>query len=73
MTKIKVKFAFQDWVKASSGESVYESQYDLTMTSFHGGTVFNGEIELSVGEDQNLAEAIKEGFNPVLSIYEIQS
>jgi hypothetical protein len=61
---MKIKLVFDDWRNKKS-ESVYSTNYQLSLGNFHSGTVFEGEIHLDWGSEEELKEAIRKGFVPV--------
>jgi len=67
--KIKLFLVFDDWRKLSTGQSIYGSQEDidneLSLGIFHSGTTFNAEIEVDIGHDKTIAEALALGIVPV--------
>jgi len=62
---MKIKLVFEDWQK--NGESVYSTAngIDLTLGDFHSGTTFNGEIELTKDQEEELNDAMAKGYYPV--------
>ena len=62
---MKIKLVFQDWRK--EGKSVYATPegINLAMGAFHGGSTFDGEINLGNWEEKELRKAIEEGYQPV--------
>ncbi len=67
---MKIKLVFEDWRK--DGKSIYNTEegVKLSMGDFHSGTMFDGEINLSPEEEQELKEAIKEKHYPSFLIVE---
>lgn len=61
---MKVRLVFDDWRNAFH-ESVYQSDPDLSMRSFHSGTTFSADIELPEDEAEELKMAMDLGFVPV--------
>ena len=61
---MKIKLVFLDWQKG--GESIYSTDegVELSMGLFHSGTTFEGSIVLDPEDAQELAEAIKQGYQP---------
>jgi len=65
---MKIKLIFHDWVK--NGESIYNTQdgIELSLSDFHSGTVFHGEIHLDKEHQLRFFEAIKTGCYPAFYI-----
>jgi hypothetical protein len=66
---MKVSLVFQDW-KDQSGQSIYISPIgnELSMGVFHSGSTFSADIRLGEDDSQALAEALKNGFQPVFYV-----
>ena len=62
---MKIKLVFDDWQK--KGISVYctTDGVELSFGNFHSGTTFDGEIELTKEDEEELSEAIKKGYQPI--------
>jgi len=56
---MKIKLVFEDWKK--NGKSIYNTEdgIELSIGDFHSGTTFNGEINLSPDNEEELKQAIK--------------
>lgn len=61
---MKIRLVFDDWKKDLKSLSGTEEGTDLSMGVFHGGTVFEAEIDLDIHEEQELAKAMEEGYVP---------
>ena len=61
---MRIKLVFLDWQK--DGKSVYatEKGIELSMGQFHSGTTFLGDISVDPMEAKELADAIKQGYQP---------
>ena len=61
---MKVNLVFHDWLHF--GESIYETEkgIELTLSEFHHGTIFEGEINLDPEHEARLRKSFAEGFNP---------
>ena len=66
---MRVKLVFHDWIDKDQ-KSVYSTEegIELTMGSFHHGTVFEGQLYLKPGDDQELKEAVEAGYTPVFYV-----
>ncbi len=66
---MKVKLVFFDWHNRM-GESIYHTPIgvELSLGSFHSGTIFDAEIQLNGDEHQDLTDALNEGFIPVFYV-----
>ena len=60
---MKAKLIFKDWRK--NGKSMYLACPELSLGSFHSGTTFNIEIKLSQEEQDEIINAIKDGYEPI--------
>jgi len=62
---MKIDLVFDDWRKV--GKSVYctEAGVELSMGSFHSGTMFSGTIDLEETDAHELREALEKGYQPV--------
>jgi len=66
---MKIKLIFNDW-QNQEYDSIYNTEegISLSMTDFHAGTTFNGEIIIDSEQEKFLKEAINEGYRPVFFI-----
>jgi hypothetical protein len=64
---VKVELVFDDW-RDKSGRSVYGTNYELSLSDFHSGTIFQGEIDLDEESERKLTQALEQGFVPVFYI-----
>ena len=66
---MKIKLAFHDWIK--DGKSVYNSEQgiQLSMGDFHSGTVFDGEINLSSDNEEEILRSIQSNVYPVFYMF----
>jgi hypothetical protein len=66
-----LNFVFDDW-RNDKGESVYSTEkgVELSLGSFHSGTVFVGDIYLQHDNEQDLRQALAEGYHPVFTIHD---
>jgi len=71
MTYVKVRFAFQDWQQ--DGKSIYQTEHGigLSMSDFHPGTVFEGELALDKYGESDLREALAGGCQPVFEVFAV--
>ena len=62
---MKIKLVFDDWRK--EGKSVYNTPegIELTKYDFHSGSTFRGTILIDVCQEDELREAIEEGYQPL--------
>lgn len=62
---MKIKLVFEDWQK--NGVSIYRTVTGrkLTRGDFHSGSAFNGEIELTKEQEEELNDVMAKGCNPV--------
>ena len=67
---MKIELVFWTWTKG--GEDIYltEESVWLSMGLFHGGTSFNGTIELDEQDAEELAEALSKGYSPMFMVHE---
>jgi|2_EtaG_2_1085320.scaffolds.fasta_scaffold96731_1 hypothetical protein len=65
-----VNFVFSDW-RNNKEESVYSTEkgVKLSLGSFHSGTAFVGDMYLSHDDQQDLRQALAEGYHPVFAIH----
>ena len=66
---MKAKLIFKDWEK--NGRSVYLSVPELSLGSFHSGTTFDIDINLTEENAEELRQAIKDGYVPVFELSNI--
>lgn len=66
---MKIKLVFSDW--QLRGKSVYNTEkgIQLSLGQFHSGTTFNGEIILDEDDEEELKQALKDGYEPVFCVY----
>lgn len=62
----EIRLVFADW-KDVAGDSVYQTEagVQLSMGSFHSGSVFPAEIRLSPDDAVDLRKALARGYKPV--------
>jgi hypothetical protein len=58
-----MELVFETWKK--NGKNVYEDCPELTLGSFHAGTIFKCEINLRLEDKEELNKALNDGFTPV--------
>ena len=61
---MRIKLVFLDW--REKGRSVYATDRGVALSQgdFHSGTTFSGTIELDAENSAELAQAMREGFQP---------
>jgi len=66
---MKVRLVFHDWIDKNQNP-VYDTEegIELTMGSFHHGTVFEGDLELDEDRAQDLKKAMEKGYIPVFYV-----
>jgi len=66
---MKIKLVFADW-QERGGRSVYHTAVgvNLTVGQFHSGTTFSGSIRLSAEDEEELADAMRKGYQPVFCL-----
>jgi len=64
-----IRFAFTDWHDKAQ-ESLYSTEkgVELSMGSLHHGTVFNGELYLDTDTENDLKQALRDGYHPVFTV-----
>ena len=62
-------FVFYDWVD-DSGESIYSTEkgVELSSGSLHSGTTFNGELYLDTDTENEVKQALLDGYSPVFAM-----
>lgn len=65
---MKVELVFQDWQR--DGQSIYGTELgvELSLGDFHGGTVFDAEINLDADQKDDLRYAIENGAVPIFRL-----
>jgi hypothetical protein len=66
---MKVKLVFEDW-RNNEGRSVYSELTMLSTGGYHSGTTFNGEINLTTEQEDELKAYMKNGYRPVFWVLE---
>jgi hypothetical protein len=68
---MKVQLVFYDWMDIKNNLSMYHTQIglELTMGDFHGGTVFEAEIDFEDYQGE-IAKAKEVGIVPVFYLIE---
>ena len=62
---MKIKLIFSDWEKNSKSIYATDKGIDLTMGDFHSGSTFDAEVNLNEEQEQELKQAIQDGYDPV--------
>jgi hypothetical protein len=66
---VKIELVFNTWTKGGKPIPYTEENIWLSMGLFHGGTVFNGTIDLDAEDAEELREAFGNGFRPTFTVY----
>ena len=61
---MKIKLVFDDW-RNKEGRSIYNRDERLSVTDFHGGSTFGGEIKLDAEQEAEFREYLEAGYRPV--------
>lgn len=66
---MKIKLVFEDW-RNKDHESIYRTEegINLSLSNFHSGTTFDGEIIVDGYEQDFLRHAMEQGYRPVFYI-----
>jgi hypothetical protein len=67
---VNIELVFDDW--RHNGESVYQSEPELSCGSFHSGTTFYATIDLDVEDQMELASLLKLGYRPVFWVHPVE-
>lgn len=61
---VQVDLVLTDWLK--DGRSVYhDADVDVTNGVFHAGSTFDGAIVMTAEQEQELRQALADGYEPV--------
>ena len=66
---MKISLVFDTWTKGGKSILYTEESIQLSMGQFHGGTTFNGTIDLDKEDAEELIEAFEKGFRPTFTVY----
>ena len=68
MKSMKIELIFEDWQRDC--RSIYNTQEGMILSNgtFHSGSTFNGTIELHIEDEEELRNAIDNGFDPIFRI-----
>ena len=65
---MKINLIFMNWQKEGNWIVDSEENSYLSMGLFHGGTTFDGEIDLPPDAEMELRDALEKGYDPVVII-----
>jgi len=61
-----MKLVFHTWQKA--GKDILKDNPELSYGSFHSGSIFDCEVNLTTREKSELRDALGAGFTPVFQV-----